>query len=70
MDRMMFLEGPGGDLGSLPMTVNGSIDLSGEGAFDLVANIRSTDVNNVINTFDIDKFAPVSGEIKGEVHYL
>lgn len=67
VDRMMFLEGPGGDLGSLPMTVNGSIDLSGEGAFDLVANIRSTDVNNVINTFDMDKFAPVSGEIKGEV---
>jgi TamB, inner membrane protein subunit of TAM complex len=63
-DKTVFLDGPNGVLGSLPMTVVGSIDLVGD--YNLVGYVRSTDVNNVIDTFDVDKFSPVAGRVKGE----
>jgi TamB, inner membrane protein subunit of TAM complex len=63
-DKTIFMDGPNGELGSLPMTVVGSIDLLGE--YNLLGYVRNVDVNNVIDTFDVDKFVPVEGQVRGE----
>lgn len=62
--KSMFMENPTGILGSLPMSMSGSIDLIGE--YNLHAIVPSIDVNNVIDSFDIDKFVPVQGQLRGE----
>lgn len=62
--KTMFLEGPVGSLGKLPMTVVGSIHL--EDGYNLMGYVRPIDVNDVIETFDVDKFVPVVGLVSGE----
>lgn len=63
-DRIIFMDGPKGVLGTLPMTVRGSIDLLGE--YKLDGYVDEVDVNNVVDTFDIDKFVPVQGLVSGD----
>lgn len=62
--KTVFLEGPVGSLGKLPMTMVGSIHL--EEGYNLVGYVRPVDVNDVIETFDMDKFVPVLGLVSGE----
>lgn len=62
--KTMFLDGPSGDLGTLPMAVVGSIHL--EDGYSLVGYAQAVDVNNVLETFDVEKFVPVVGKVKGE----
>lgn len=62
--KTLFLEGPAGDLGTLPMTVVGNIHL--EDGYDLMGYCRAVDVNNVLDTFDVDQFVPIEGLVKGE----
>lgn len=62
--KTLFLDGPTGDLGTLPMTVVGDIHL--EEGYNLMSYVRPVDVNNIINTFDVDKFVPVVGLVSGE----
>lgn len=62
--KTLFLEGPVGSLSKLPMTVVGSIHL--EDGYNLMGYVRPVDVNNVIETFDVDKFVPVVGLVSGE----
>jgi len=60
----MFLDGPSGILGSLPMTVEGNIHL--EDGYNLVGYTTTVDAKNVLGTFEIEKFVSVVGEVKGE----
>lgn len=62
--KTLFLDGPIGDLGILPMTVVGNIHL--EDGYDLMGYCRPVDVNNVIETFNVDNFVPIEGTVKGE----
>lgn len=63
--KRLFLDGPVGDLGEIPMTVVGNIHL--EDGYELMGYSRPIDINNVITTFDIDNFVPVEGQVKGEI---
>lgn len=63
--KTLFLDGPVGTLGTLPMTVVGDIHL--EDGYNLKGYVRPVDVNNIIETFDVDKFVPVVGLVAGEV---
>lgn len=63
--KTLFLDGPGGNLGTLPMTVVGSIHL--EDGYSLMGYVRPVDVNEIIETFDVEKFVPVEGLVSGEV---
>lgn len=60
----LFLDATRGTLGTLPITVVGNIDLVGD--YDLLGYIPSVDVNNILETFDVEKFVPVVGSVKGE----
>lgn len=62
--KELFLDGPTGSLGTLPMTVVGSIGLDSE--YNLLGYIPSVDVNNILETFDVEKFVPVIGSVRGE----
>lgn len=62
--KTMFLDGPAGELGTLPMTVVGSIHL--EDGYNLIGYVRPVDVNSIIETFEVDKFVPVVGMVRGE----
>eukprot|EP00178_Gracilaria_changii_P001727 TRINITY_DN12417_c0_g1_i1.p1 TRINITY_DN12417_c0_g1~~TRINITY_DN12417_c0_g1_i1.p1 ORF type:complete len:2024 (+),score=274.42 TRINITY_DN12417_c0_g1_i1:261-6332(+) len=65
-DKSMFFEGPVGELGSLPMTVEGDIHL--EDGYNLMGYAHQVDVNNILDTFDVEKFVPVEGQVRGEAH--
>ncbi len=60
----LFLDGARGTLGTLPMTVVGNIDLIGD--YNIMGYIPSVDVNNILETFDVERFVPVVGQVKGE----
>lgn len=62
--KTLFLDGPVGNLGTLPMTVVGNIHL--EDGYNLVGYVRPIDVNNIIETFDVERFVPVAGLVSGE----
>lgn len=62
--KTLIFDEPVGDLGSLPMTVVGNIHL--EDGYDLVAYARPVDINNVLDTFEVDQFVPVMGTVKGK----
>ncbi|CAN8068440.1 unnamed protein product [Agarophyton chilense] len=62
--KSLFFEGPVGELGSLPMTVVGDIHL--ENGYNLTAHAHQVDVNNIMDTFEVEKFVPVQGHVKGE----
>lgn len=63
--KTLFLDGPVGALGTLPMTVVGDIHL--EDGYNLKGYVRPVDVNTIIDTFDVDKFVPVLGLVTGEI---
>lgn len=62
--KTMIMDGPVGELGSLPMAVVGNIHL--EDGYDLKSYARPVDVNNVLDTFDVEKFVPIEGIARGE----
>lgn len=64
--KTLFLDGPMGYLGTLPMTVVGDIHM--EDGYNLIGYAHQVDVNNVLDTFDVEKFVPVQAQVKGEAH--
>lgn len=62
--KTLIFDEPVGTLGSLPMTVVGNIHL--EDGYDLVAYARPVDINNVLDTFEVEQFVPVMGTVKGK----
>ncbi|PXF43904.1 Pre-B-cell leukemia transcription factor 3 [Gracilariopsis chorda] len=64
--KTLFLDGPTGHLGTLPMTIVGDIHM--EDGYNLVGYAHQVDVNNVLDTFDVEKFVPVQAQVKGEAH--
>lgn len=63
--KRLFFDGPTGELGSLPMSVVGSIHL--EDGYNLMGYANQTDAYSILDTFHVDKFVPVEGEVRGEV---
>lgn len=63
--KRMFFDGPTGTLGNIPLSVLGSIHL--EDGYELTGYARPIDMNDVIETFKLDNFLPLEGEVVGEM---
>lgn len=63
--RILHIDNSVGSLGSLPMSVDGSIDL--EDGYDLKGYVSPVNVNNILDTFEVEKFVPIQGMVYGHL---
>lgn len=66
--KTLFFDGPVGSLGTLPMTVVGNIHL--EDGYNMIGYASPVDVNNILDTFEVEKFVPIQGQATGEVQIV
>ena len=55
------------NFGEVAGIVNGSLDLAGEGKYQIETQVKPVDINRVINALELEAPVPLQGKIKGDV---